>query len=62
MENFSLEETLKAKVAFKWIAASYNVIISQYQADNGIFIDTGFINTYNASNQIIDFCSINRHF
>ena len=62
LENFTLEETLKAKVAFERMAALHHVVVSGYRADNGRFADAGFINACNASSQVIDFCGVNAHF
>jgi len=62
LENFTLDETLKAKVAFEHIATLHNITITKYHADNGRFADTGFIKACNVSNQVIDFCSVNAYF
>ena len=62
LENFSLDETLKAKVAFERMATTYNNPILHYRADNGHFADEGFIQAHTAYNQTIDFCGVNDHF
>lgn len=62
LENFSLDETLKAKVAFERMAATCNNPILRYRADNGRFADEGFIQACTACNQTIDFCGVNAHF
>jgi hypothetical protein len=49
-KNFSLDETLKAKVAFEHMATTYNIIIQHYRADNGRFTDEGFLQAYIACN------------
>ena len=62
MENFSLDETLRAKVAFERMAATYNNSILHYRADNGRFADDGFLQACTAYNQTVDFCRVNAHF
>ena len=62
MENFSLDETLGAKIAFERMAATFHNDILHYRADNGRFADDSFVQAYIASDQIIDFCGVNAHF
>ena len=42
MTSCNLEETIAAKQAFEKIAATYNVKIKHYHADNGHFACQGF--------------------
>ena len=60
--NFSLNENLKAKVVFECIAATCNVLMLHYWADNGRFTGDNFIQACIAWNQIVDFYRINTHF
>ena len=44
------------------MAATYNMLIQHYRADNGRFADEGFLQACTAYNQTIDFCGVNAHF
>ena len=62
LENFTLEETLKAKVGFERMSATHGVTIRHYRGDNGRFADDGFIKACTACSQTTDFCGVNAHF
>ena len=62
LENFSGDEAIKAKVGFERMAATYDVSIQHYRADNGRFTDEAFMNACTASNQTIDFCGVGAYF
>ena len=55
-------ETLEAKRAFERFARRHDIRISQYQADNGRFAETVFLDHVRQSQQTITFCGVNAHF
>ena len=61
-ENFTLEETLKSKVDFERISATYRVTILHYHGGNRRFADDGFIRSCVAYSQTNDFFRVNTHF
>ena len=62
LENLTLEETLKAKVGFERLSATFGVTVHHYRADNGRFGDVGFKQACAAGHQTIDYCAANSHF
>ena len=62
LESFPLDDTLKAKVGFERMAATFDIIVIRYRADNGRFSDNGFLKTCTAFHQTINFCGVNAHF
>ena len=62
LENFSGDEAIKAKVGFERSAATFNVSVRHYRADNGRFAEEAFVNACTSSGQTIDFCGVGAHF
>jgi hypothetical protein len=60
-QNLTSSETIKAKDAFEAYAASYNVTIQHYHADNGRFADNAFRQSCQEKQQTISFCGVNAH-
>jgi hypothetical protein len=60
-QNSTSAETIKAKDAFQAYAASYNVTIQLYHADNGRFADNAFRQSCQEKQQTISFCGVNAH-
>jgi hypothetical protein len=58
-KNTTGAETVKAKHAFEWLAASHRVRISHYHADNGRFAESLFMQEIIRCGQTISFCGIN---
>ena len=61
MTSCNLEETIAAKQAFEKIAATYNVKIKHYHADNGHFACQGFRDEVARCGQTISFCGVGAH-
>ena len=61
LENFTGEATIKAKVGFERLAATHNVTIKHYRADNGRFADEDFLHACLACNQTVDYCGVGAH-
>ena len=61
MRNLTLDETLLAKHAYERFLPSLGVTAKAYHADNGWFIDQGFRDDCNLSNQVITFCGFGSH-
>jgi hypothetical protein len=55
-------ETVEAKRAFERLAASHNVRIRHYHADNGRFAENLFMQEIIRCGQTISFCGVNAHF
>jgi len=53
-------ETLEAKSAFEHLAASFNVCIMNYHANNGQFAKHPFQDAVQDANQHITFCGVTR--
>ena len=62
LEDFLLDETLNAKMAFEPIVATHDNKILHYYANNGRFANEGFIQACIVYNQTINFCSLNIYF
>jgi hypothetical protein len=62
MQDQSLEESVKAKRAFKQFAAEHGVVIHHYHCNNGCFANNTFKEACQQSNQQLTFCGINAHF
>jgi hypothetical protein len=58
----SAEETLESKRAFENYAASFNVRIQHYHADNGVFADKQWTEAVAAKGQTMSFCGVGAHF
>ncbi len=61
MKDFTTNETLFAKLAFKKLCAKANCSVKHYQADNGRFPDNEFLTACNNLNQTIDFFGVGAH-
>jgi len=55
------EQTVASKVAFEAKAASYNVSIKSYHADNGRFAEKSFKDEVQNANQTIKYCAVGAH-
>jgi hypothetical protein len=55
------DDTVKAKKALENYAATYNVKVLHYHADNGHFADNAFCQDLQDNNQSITFCGVNAH-
>jgi hypothetical protein len=55
------EETVERKHAFENYAATHNVKVLHYHADNGCFADKAFRQDLKNNNQTITFCGVNAH-
>jgi hypothetical protein len=58
MKDFTIMETLLAKLAFKKLCTKANCSVKHYKADNGQFSDKEFHATCNNLNQTIEFCGV----
>jgi hypothetical protein len=56
------EETLAAKISFERFAERHGVMVQAYQADNGRFAETTFMQAIKDAEQTITFCGVNAHF
>jgi hypothetical protein len=61
MKDFTTNETLLAKLAFKKLCPKADCSVKHYQADNGQFSDNEFLAACNNLNQIIEFCRVGAH-
>jgi hypothetical protein len=61
MKDFTIIETLLAKLAFKKLCAKADCSVKHYQADSGQFSDKEFLAAYNNLNQTIEFCRVGAH-
>jgi hypothetical protein len=61
MKDFTTNETLLAKLAFKKLCAKADCSVKHYQADNGRFSDNEYLATCNNLNQTIEFCKVGAH-
>ena len=55
------EETVSAKEAFECFAASHDVTVKHYHADNGCFADSLFRDHVKEKGQTISFCGVGAH-
>ncbi len=60
MKDFTINETLLAKLAFKKLCAKANCSVKHYQADNGQLFDE-FLAACNNLNQTVEFCEVGAH-
>ncbi len=60
MKDFTTNETLLAKLAFKKLCAKANCSVKHYQADNGQLFDE-FLAACNNLNQMVEFCGVGAH-
>jgi hypothetical protein len=61
-KSTNAEETLVAKISFKRYAERHGVKVQAYQADNGRFEETTFMQAIKDAGQTITFCGVNAHF
>ena len=61
MRNLTLDEIILAKNAYERLLHSIWVIAKLYHADNGRFVDKGFIDECKSGNQMITFCGVGSH-
>jgi hypothetical protein len=61
MKDFTLEETLKAKLAYEKLLALSGHTVKAYRADNGRFADKGFHNACTQRDQQLSFCGVGAH-
>ena len=61
MTTCDLDQTIAAKIAFERLAASYDVKVKHYHADNGHFACKGFRDVVHAAGQKITFCGVGAH-
>jgi hypothetical protein len=61
VKNFTTNETLLAKLAFKKLCSKADCSVEHYQADNGQFSDNEFLAACNNLNQTIEFCRVGAH-
>ena len=59
--SLTVEDTIKAKVAFEPYARSRGVKIKHYHADIGRFADRTFLEAIETENQTMIFCAANVH-
>ena len=60
-KSLSAEETLQAKHEFEAFAASHNVKVKHYHADNGRFAENAWINDLSNKGQTISYCGVEAH-
>jgi hypothetical protein len=58
MKDFTTNETLLEKLAFKKLCTKADCSVKNYQADNGQFSDNEFLAACNNLNQTIEFCGV----
>jgi hypothetical protein len=58
MKDFTTNETLLTKLAFKKLCSKADCSVKHYQADNGWFSDNEFLAACNNHNQTIEFCGV----
>ena len=61
MRDLTLNETLLTKEAMEKVMAQAGRYVKHYHADNGRFVDNGFIDAINAKDQKITFCVVGAH-
>jgi hypothetical protein len=61
-KSTNAEETLAAKISFERYAERHGVKVQAYQADNGRFAETTFMQAIRDAGQTINFCGVNAHF
>ncbi len=61
MKDFTTNEILLAKLAFKKLFAKANFSVKHYQADNGQFSDNEFLAACNNLNHTVEFCGVGAH-
>jgi hypothetical protein len=61
-KSTNAEETLAAKISFERYAERHGVRVQAYQADNGRFAETAFMQAIKDAGQTINFCGVNAHF
>jgi hypothetical protein len=54
-------ETIQAKQAFQRFSKTHDVRIRHYDADNGIFAESDFVNVVHRVGQTISYCAVNTH-
>ena len=58
MQDVTLDETVLANETMEKVMAQAGRYVKHYHADNGRFVDNGFINTINTKDQKITFCGV----
>jgi hypothetical protein len=61
MQDFTLQSTLEAKLAYERAALTYGVKVQGYWADNGRFADTGWKEACENEHQRFDYCGVGAH-
>jgi len=61
IRDFTLEETILAKAAWKKILSQAERKVKHYHADNGRFVDNGFVDSCNDKDQKLTFCGMVAH-
>jgi hypothetical protein len=61
-KSTNAEETLAAKLSFERYAERYGHKVQAYQADNGRFAETTFMQAIKDAGQTITFCGVSAHF
>ncbi len=61
MKDFTIIETLLAKLAFEKSCAKADCSVKHFQADNGQFSDKEFLDACNNLNQTNEFCGVGAH-
>ena len=61
LEDFSAEETLRAKHQYERIASACGNSVRKFRSDNGRFSDRAFLEDVYSSGQQIELCSISAH-
>jgi hypothetical protein len=59
--SLSSKESLEAKVAFEAHSRALGVMILNYHADNGRFVDNAWIQDIHKKQQTISYCGVNAH-
>ncbi len=62
MKDFTTNETLLTKLAFKKNCAKADFSLKHYQSDNGRFSENEFLAACNNLNQTIKFCKVGAHY
>ena len=61
MRDLTLDKTLLAKEAMEKVMAQAGINVKHYHADNGRFVDNGFIDAINTKYQKITFFGVGAH-
>jgi len=61
MRDFTLEETLLAKAAWEKNLSQAGRKVKHYHADNGRFVDNGFVDSCNDKDRKLTFCGVGAH-